>query len=157
MKAEVDILKLSDPNLSEDKIVVRNSGVKLCQLVQDEDGPMVVIQKGIDLPEKYFKRHYGRHFINPGAKCGYHAHKVTDQYIFATVGQFILRLDDGQRKQDILMDQIHIGIRLGQRLWHSMTDFSSNSGYQVFADTFYDASDYIRDYKQFLASVNPTH
>ena len=155
MGVEIDVLKLSDPNLSENQIVVRNSGLIVVQLVEDVDGPMTVEQYGIDLPEKYFKRHYARHFINPGAKCGHHAHKVTDQIIFATTGQFTLHLDDGESRQDILMDEIHIGVRLGRELWHAMTDFAPNSGYQVWADTFYDKADYIIDYQEFLEYIRP--
>ena len=150
MTVEVDVLKLSDSDLSPEKIVVNNSGLVRLQYIDDPDGILIIAETGKSLPLINFPRVYRRYVVNPDAKIGYHAHKETEQYIFCACGSFILHLDDGNKKQDILMDVPYIGVRLGQRLWHSMSNFVQNSMILVHASSLYDESDYIRDYQQFL-------
>ena len=42
-------------------------------------------------------------------------------------------------------------------MWKDMYDFSSDSILLVLASTHYDASEYIRDYDEFLKEVGRTH
>lgn len=150
---ERDCLKLSDSDLSPEKIIVKNSGLAIHQRIKDPDGDLIISQMGLDLPPEYFTRIYRRDMMNPDSKIGHHAHKNTEQYVFSASGSFILHLDDGERQQNILMDEHHIGVKLGRRLWHLMSDYEPNSVMLVYANTFYDESDYIRNYEDFLAYI----
>lgn len=154
MLKETEILKLSSSNLSPDKIIVKNSGLVFLQRVEDPDGDLIIAEKGKDLPPEFFTRIYRRDVVNPASISGYHAHKTTEQYIFSAAGSFVLHLDDGERKQDVLMDAHHIGVKLGRRLWHTMSNFEMNSVLLVYANSFYSEEDYIRgDYGQFLEYI----
>lgn len=150
MSVEVDTLELSHTDLISEKIIVNNSGLVKLQYFEDPDGDLIIAESGKSLPPGNFPRVYRRYVINPNARIGYHAHKETVQYIFCACGSFILHLDDGQRRQDILMNVPHIGVKLGPGLWHWMSNFEKNSMILVHANTYYDESDYIRDYQQFL-------
>ncbi|MDP2599046.1 MAG: FdtA/QdtA family cupin domain-containing protein, partial [Candidatus Liptonbacteria bacterium] len=81
---------------------------------------------------------------------GGHAHKKTEQAIFCANGSFLLHLDDGKRKQKVLLNDPANGIILGPKLWHAMSKFSKNCVVLVFASAHYNERDYIRDYDAFL-------
>ncbi|OGF64214.1 hypothetical protein A2661_00520 [Candidatus Giovannonibacteria bacterium RIFCSPHIGHO2_01_FULL_45_24] len=84
---------------------------------------------------------------------GMHAHKKREQVIFCLLGSFTLHMDDGNKKWSVAMNDPARGMRLKKRVWHSMTDFSKDCVILVVADDFEDASDYIRDYDEFLKFV----
>ena len=64
--------------------------------------------------------------------------------IFCINGSFVLKLDDGETQQEILMYRDHIGVVLGRLLWHEMHSFSTGCVLLIAA------SDYIRNYDDFL-------
>jgi|SRR3989338_8799729 len=154
MSLEVDILKLSDSDLTPEKIVVRHSGIVKAQQFPDPDGDLIITETGVNLPLVNVPRVYRRYVVNPYANVGHHAHKSTEQVIFCACGCFTLHLDDGQKKQDILMDVPHIGVILGARLWHSMSNFNKNSMILVHTSSLYNEDDYIRDYQEFLSFIS---
>jgi dTDP-4-dehydrorhamnose 3,5-epimerase-like enzyme len=84
---------------------------------------------------------------------GQHAHKELEQAIFCINGSFILGLDDGEKKQKILMNKDNIGVILGKMLWHTMEEFSSGCVLLVVASDYYKESDYIRNYDEFIKKI----
>ena len=56
----------------------------------------------------------------------------------------MLKLDDGETQQEILMYRDHVGVVLGRLLWHEMHSFSTGCVLLIAA------SDYIRNYDDFL-------
>ena len=84
---------------------------------------------------------------------GGHAHKKTKQVIFCANGSFRLHLDDGKKKQSIVLDTPTSGVILGPKLWHTMSKFSKNCVMLVFASDYHRESDYIRDYEDFRKIV----
>src|SRR3989344_5835936 len=81
---------------------------------------------------------------------GMHAHKKRGQAVFCLRGSFTLHMDDGKKKWSVAMDDPARGMLLKKMVWHSMTDFSRDCVILVVADDFEDASDYIRNYDEFL-------
>jgi hypothetical protein len=51
------------------------------------------------------------------------------------------------------MNRSYYGLYIGQMIWREMDNFSSGSVCLVLASTFYDESDYYRDYDEFLQVV----
>ena len=84
---------------------------------------------------------------------GEHAHKELKQVIFCFNGSFILELDDGTNKQEIILDKPNIGILIGNRVWRNMKDFSKYCVIVVLASNYYVENDYIRDYETFKKMV----
>jgi len=51
------------------------------------------------------------------------------------------------------MDDPTVGVYLGPELWHTMTNFKNNCIMLVLASDWYNESDYIRDYEEFLQYI----
>ncbi|MFH1822296.1 MAG: FdtA/QdtA family cupin domain-containing protein, partial [Patescibacteria group bacterium] len=80
---------------------------------------------------------------------GKHAHKNLEQVIFCIQGSFSLYLDDGSVQQIIILNKPGVGVFLGKRLWHKMSNFSDHCVLLIFASDYYNESDYIRNYQEF--------
>jgi len=136
------------------KIKVQNSGIVKLKFVDDfPDGALVIGQARESVPFDIRRIYYITNLSNPRAVRGKHAHKKLEQYIFSLSGSFRLHLDDGRNKQNLTIDSPYYGIRLGPKLWHTMTKFSRDCVILVLADDYYDENDYIRDYDKFLEYV----
>jgi hypothetical protein len=135
-------------------IKVKNSCFIRLQHIQDrKDGDLFVgeIQKNIPFLIKRF------FFVNipskPRVLRGFHAHKTCQQVIFCLNGSFKLHLDDGTKKQDIIMNDPSVGVLLGTKLWNTMTNFSRQCTLLVITSDIYDEKDYIRNYDDFLEYI----
>lgn len=80
---------------------------------------------------------------------GYHAHFETDQLLFCIQGKVKMILDDGKRKEKIVLDRPNVGVLLPRMMWHEMHDMNKETILLVLASEKFKAEDYIRDYKQF--------
>jgi hypothetical protein len=135
-------------------IFVRNSGYLYLKRIEDDrDGVLCIAEAARDLPFEIKRFYFITNLENARSVRGKHAHRNLWQAIFCISGSFILSLDDGNTKQDIMMWQSHVGVLLGPRLWHTMHSFSAGCVLLVAASDYYDESDYIRDYDAFLAFV----
>lgn len=136
------------------KITVKNSGVIRLKSFNDfPDGHLLIGEILRDVPIKVKRFYVINNLFNDKAARGKHAHKKLEQYIFCLNGSFILNLDDGVKKQKILMNNPEYGIRLGAMLWHTMKGFSKDCVILVLADNYYDEKDYIRNYEDFIQQL----
>ncbi|TGL82571.1 sugar 3,4-ketoisomerase [Leptospira yasudae] len=136
-------------------IDVKNSGyIQLKKIRDDRDGNLIIAETFKDVPFEIKRVYYINNLENSVSIRGLHAHRKCEQVIFCISGSFVLSLDDGLKKQSILMNQDNVGVKLGKLLWHSMSDFSSGCVLLVLASDFYEESDYIRDYDEFLQIVS---
>ena len=97
--------------------------------------------------------YYINNLHNSRAIRGKHAHKRLEQIIFCINGFFTLSLDDGKEKEKIVIDNPYLGLKLGRLIWLTMANFSKDCVILVLANDYYDESDYIRDYDEFLKCV----
>lgn len=136
------------------EITVKHSGVvTLPRIVDERDGVLCIMNSLREIPFE-IKRVY---FINNLDSCssvrGKHAHRKLRQVIFCINGSFTLTLDDGVHQQEIEMKRENEGIILGPMLWHTMHDFSGGCVLLIAASDYFDESDYIRDYAEFMRLV----
>jgi hypothetical protein len=135
-------------------ILVKNSGYLFLKRIEDNrDGVLCIAEALRDLPFEIKRFYFITNLENALSVRGKHAHRNLLQAIFCVSGSFILTLDDGTLQQDIVMAQNHVGVLLGPRLWHTMHSFSSGCVLLVAASDYYEESDYIRDYGDFLEFV----
>lgn len=80
---------------------------------------------------------------------GLHAHKKTKQVIFCISGSIKLILDNGRKREEIVVDQPNTGIFLDKMIWHEMTGFKKNTILLIIASEKFDPADYIRQYEEF--------
>jgi dTDP-4-dehydrorhamnose 3,5-epimerase-like enzyme len=136
------------------EIKVRNSGIIKLQYFDDfPDGALVIGEAHKNIPFDIKRVYYITNLSNSKAVRGLHAHKKLEQYIFCLSGSFRLHLDDGKVKQNITMNNPYYGVRLGPGLWRKMTKFSRDCVILVLASEYFDQSDYIRNYDEFLKYV----
>ena len=139
-------------------IIVKNSGyIELPKITDARDGSLNIMETHKHIPFDIKRVYYINHLEHCVSERGQHAHKQLKQVIFCISGSFVLKLDDGKKKQEILMWRDNIGVILGPKLWHSMYKFSNGCTLLVVASDFYDENDYIRNYDEFLKYISVTH
>ncbi|BBZ88320.1 FdtA/QdtA family cupin domain-containing protein [Enterobacter asburiae] len=122
------------------------------QMHGDERGLLVAIEENRHIPFN-IKRVYYMYDTQEKVRRGYHAHKKTTQVAIVLKGSCKFLFDDGYTKQDISLDNPAIGLLIEPLMWHEMYDFSDDCILMVLADDFYDESDYIRNYDDFVKLV----
>ena len=140
---------MKTPKIKIPKIKVKNSGIVEMKFYDDfPDGNLVIGEAKKNIPFQIKRVYYINNLFSKLAVRGKHAHKKLEQIIFCINGSFELILDDGTIKQKISMDNPYYGVRLGPRLWHTMSKFSSDCVILVLADDYFS-----RDYKTFLEYI----
>ena len=138
---------------------VRKYNVFDCTMVEldrhhsDRKGNLSVVEKGQTLPFDV-KRVYYLYDVPGGENRGAHAHKELSQLIIAASGSFTVTLDDGKCKRSFFLNRPYQGLYVKPGMWRDLEDFSSGAVCMVLASDVYLASDYIRDYKEFIKFRN---
>ena len=73
--------------------------------------------------------------------------------LWCPYGSIRIRLDNGREKADVLLDSPDKGLIVEHYMWREMIWEKEDSVLCVAADSYYDESDYIRDYDEFLEAV----
>lgn len=84
---------------------------------------------------------------------GEHAHKELDEFVVCLRGSCSVVLDDGYLREEIDLDSPTKGLHLPPRIWRVHYKYSADAMLLVLASDIYRASDYIRDYAEFLSFV----
>ena len=84
---------------------------------------------------------------------GEHAHHVCHQFLVAAKGRVSIMVDDGRKRQEVLLDSPDLGIYLPPLTWGVQYKYSAEAVLLVFASHVYDSNDYIRDYDEFLRVI----
>ena len=125
---------------------------KLTKLVEAPailtDGTLVQLQS----PEIPFdvKRVYFIYGVSVGAVRGAHTHKETVQALFCIQGEIVIALDDGKKREKILLNKPNVGVLLEPGMWHEMQDFKKDTLLLVLASEKHEPKDYVRNYEDFL-------
>ncbi|MDZ4662423.1 MAG: FdtA/QdtA family cupin domain-containing protein [Pseudomonadota bacterium] len=115
----------------------------------DDRGELVAIQNSSEIPFD-IKRVYYLVNTKAGVIRGLHAHSNLDQVLIAISGSCRVSVDNSQKKEEFLLDDCRVGLRIRNYVWREMFEFSQNCVLLVLANRFYDPNDYIRDYGIFL-------
>ena len=118
------------------------------------DGNLVIAERFTNIPFHIRRIYYINNLKSRRAVRGKHAHKKLQQVLFCINGSFELVLDDGIKKESVLMQKPHIGVYMGRGVWHMMRNFSRDCVILVLASDLYKESDYIRDYSDFLRYIH---
>jgi len=119
-----------------------------------EKGKLSFMESGKDVPFEVKRIYYIYDIEDLNIKRGYHAHKTLKQVIFCLNGSFVLELDNGFEKREILLNKPNKGILIDFNIWRNMKNFSKNVVIMVVASDYYDENDYIRNYDEFIEYIN---
>lgn len=84
---------------------------------------------------------------------GFHAHKKTKIVVFCIQGSLRVTLDDGKKRENVILNTPKTGVFINAMIWHEMHDYKPNTIQLVIASTKFDEKDYIRNYQVFLRSI----
>jgi UDP-2-acetamido-3-amino-2,3-dideoxy-glucuronate N-acetyltransferase len=84
---------------------------------------------------------------------GEHAHKKLHQFLVCVKGSCAVLVDDGQNREEILLDSPQTGIHIPPKVWGVQYKYTADAILLVLASEIYDADDYIRDYDEFMGEV----
>ena len=118
----------------------------------DERGQLVALEEFKDIPFE-IKRVYYMYDTGEGIHRGFHAHKTLKQILICIHGSCKVLLDNGEEKKIVSLQKPYEGLYIAHNMWREMYDFSPDAVLMVLASEYYDESDYIRDYDEFLNSV----
>ena len=96
------------------------------------------------------KRTYWIYDVPGGEDRGGHAFRENKEFIVALSGAFDVVVDDGKNKKTFTLNRSYYGLYVPAGLWRTMENFSTNSLALEFGSEHYTASDYVRDYNEFL-------
>ena len=99
------------------------------------------------------KRMYYIHSQPAGTHRGFHAHKALQQLLICPHGKICVLLDDGNERSEVLLDNPTKGLILRPSTWREMIWEQDDSVLCVLASDYYDESDYLREYQDFLTYI----
>ena len=127
--------------------------INLGQIIDYHDGKISVAESSKNIPFQIKRVYYIYDFDSDKSVRGYHAHKNLEQVLFCISGKVTLKLDDGFNTYEQEINEPHIGIFIGKYVWHTMRNFSDDCVILVFASDYFNESDYIRNYDEFLNTI----
>lgn len=127
---------------------------KLMQMrvLGDSRGKIVSLESSKNVPFD-IKRVYYIFDTSPDEDRGKHAHRELEQIVIAIDGAVEFVLDDGSARESVLLNRPDVGLYIGKNMWREMRNFSYGCKLVVLASDFYDESEYIRDYTEFLKAI----
>jgi hypothetical protein len=117
--------------------------------IQDDRGNLSFFENLADIPFE-IKRTYWIYDVPGGCERGGHAFKQQKEFIIALSGSFDVIINDGFKVNVFSLSRSYYGLYIPQGLWRHMENFSTNSLALVVSSTFYQETDYIRDFEQYL-------
>ncbi len=155
--ADSSILQSTFPN--EESIIrigVGNATLHRFKLVNDMRGDLSVGEFSREIP--FDPKRYFLVFNVPSEKTrGEHAHRKCHQFLICVKGSCSVVVDDGTSRREIKLDSPDKGIHLPPMTWGIQYKYSSDALLLVFTSEYYDASDYIRNYQEFVSLARPSN
>ena len=87
---------------------------------------------------------------------GQHAHRKLHQFLICVNGSCSVVVDDGQNRDEIILDSPAMGIHIPPMIWATQYKYTDDAILLVFASEIYDPSDYIRDYDEYQSELSLT-
>ncbi len=118
----------------------------------DARGSLTALESERSIPFP-IRRVYYLYDVPGGASRGGHAHRRLEQILIAVAGSFDVVCDDGSGRRRFHLNRAYHGLYLPAMTWRELSNFSSGGVCLVLASDYYDESDYIRSYSQFVVST----
>jgi hypothetical protein len=134
-----------------------NMPVPDCQIIElprflDPRGNLSFFESNRQIPFE-IARTYLIYDVPGGEKRGGHAFRQQQEFIIALSGSFdVVVQDKAGQIQTFPLNRSYFGLYIPCGLWRHMENFSTNAVCLVASSTFFDDSDYIRDFEHFCRS-----
>ena len=119
----------------------------------DERGNLVVAEgSGFDIPFD-IRRVFYMSGSDSTVRRGIHANRYTKFVLINVSGESKVLVDDGDKREVIVLNKPRMGLYIGPMVWKEMYDFSPDSVLLVLASEHYIDSEYIRDYNDYIMEL----
>lgn len=127
-------------------------GVRLIALphVDDLRGDLSFGEAQREVPFE-IKRYFLVYGVSSQRIRGEHAHRTLHQMLVCVHGSVHVVADDGQHRQEFILDRPSAGIYIPPMIWSVQYRYSKDAVLLVLASDRYEAADYIREYSEFLS------
>jgi len=98
------------------------------------------------LPQRYFIVFD----VGEGQTRGGHAHRVVEQLLMCVKGSCRVLLDDGDTRDEVLLDRPDLALYIPPRIWATQEQFSRDAVLAVMASGLYDPAEYLKNYDEFV-------
>lgn len=142
------------PSVQHDRLLAGGARLVPVTVARDLRGSLAAVEMESDLPFRP-ARFFAVFGVPSKDVRGEHAHRRCEQVLIALRGSVRCIVDDGQRRDEVLLDSPDLALHMPAMTWGTQFDYSSDAVLGVFASLPYDSADYIRDYDDFLTEVAP--
>ena len=118
----------------------------------DKDSMLVALQKHVNCPFE-IKRVFYIFDVPSGVVRGNHANRESSFVFIAIKGRCKVRVDNGRRQDEFILDNPKQGLFLDKMLWKQMYDFSEDCILLVLSDKYYCKDEYIYDYHEYVEAT----
>lgn len=126
--------------------------IKLKRIQSMDAGELSFFESFKEVPFE-IKRIYYTYGVSIDTKRGMHAHKKLKQAIWCPFGRIEIILDDGKKKECVLLDSPEKLLLIDSGIWRDIYWRKEGSVLCVAASDYYDEADYIRDYEEFKSYI----
>ncbi len=118
----------------------------------DQRGKLVAIEGNRSIPFE-LKRVFYIYGSSGETVRGKHANKNTKMVFICLSGSCKVMVDNSFERKEFFLDNPETGLFVDNDTWKEMKDFSADCILLVLCSTFYDNTEYITDYNEFLNYV----
>ena len=143
------------PNAKETRAVADLNKVVLINLTTFSDparGNLTVVQSEQDIPFSIARIFY---IYGSPKQCerGAHAHRQAEQVFIAVSGSFWLDVTNVHDRRTYTIKDPNRAVYVPPMIWARVYNFSSDAVCLVLTNTVYDPTDYIRDWDEYVSTV----
>ena len=117
--------------------------------IKDPRGNLTFIESGVNIPFDV-KRNYWIYDVPSGMWRDGHAFKAQQEFLVALSGSFDVIVNDGTGEKTFHLSRPQIGLYVPKMTWRYINNFSTNSVALVLSSTYYDPTDYIEHFEDFI-------
>ncbi len=120
---------------------------------KDPRGYLAIVEGLADVPFP-ISRVYWIYDVPQGVERGFHANKISYQYLVAVNGSIDICLEDKNGRRNYHLCSRSKGLLVPPETWNELTNFSPDAVLLVLASHSYDPSTYINSHDEFLEYIN---
>ncbi|MEP6962701.1 MAG: WxcM-like domain-containing protein [Acidobacteriota bacterium] len=136
--------------LAKDVTALGEATVHRLPKVEDLRGSLIFGEASRHVPFEV-KRYFLVFDVHSEHIRGEHAHRRLHQFLVCVAGRCNVVTDDGVSRHEVVLDAPSKGVHIPPMVWATQYKFSRDAVLLVLASEYYDASDYIRDYYEYLS------
>ena len=129
-------------------------GVKMLKFPTYNDGGYVEVEGFKDVPFEIKRIFYIFGKGNVGTVRGKHSNRKSEFVLFNIKGRSKVKTIDEDRNEVVYeLNEPNQAIYLPRMVWKEMYDFTEDSVLMVLTNEYYDSSEYIRDFDDFVREI----